>query len=134
MQWWMWLLIVVAVCLILCCLIFATNLKSGKKQSKLEEDEKLLIDLIGKLDFLIALSGSFVDIKERLEDIQDKIKYFQPTSAALDHDLRIKQRVDDLKADVSRAVTKGVFHLVSKRIGELELLLVERKQFEVQNL
>ena len=72
----------------------------------------------------------YVEIKERLEGIQEKIKYFEPSKNALEQDRRITERIDDLKVDVSRAVSKGVFHLVSKRIGELELLIVERSQFE----
>ncbi len=130
MQWWGWLLIVIAGCLLVCVIIFLTNSKQKNNQKLFEQDEKLLQSMQGKLDYLIVLCGTYVEIKERLEGIQEKIKYFEPSKNALEQDKRITERIDDLKVDVSRAVSKGVFHLVSKRIGELELLIVERSQFE----
>lgn len=108
--------------------VVTTNKKS--KQNALEQDQSLLQTLISKLDYLIAMCGTLVDAKERLEDIQEKIKYFEPASNALQHDQKIYERVEDLKLDISRAVSKGVYHSLSKRIGELELLLIERSQFE----
>lgn len=130
MQWWIWLLIVIAVCLLVCAIIFVTNSKQKNNQKLFEQDEKLLQSMQGKLDYLIVLCGTNVEIKERLEGIQEKIKYFEPSKNTLEQDKRITERIDDLKIDVSRAVSKGVFHLVSKRIGELELFIVERSQFE----
>lgn len=133
MQWWVWLLIVIAVCLAVCAIVFFANSKGQNNQKLFEQDEKLLQSMQGKLDYLIVLCGTHVDIKERLEGIQEKAKYFEPKKSALEQDKRITERIDDLKLDVSRAVSKGVFHLVSKRIGELELLIVERDQIEKNN-
>mgnify|MGYP007009209135 CR=1 FL=1 len=99
MQWWGWLLIVIAGCLLVCVIIFFTNSKQKNNQKLFEQDERLLQSMQGKLDYLIVLCGMYVEIKERLEGIQEKIKYFEPSKNALEQDKRITERIDDLKVD-----------------------------------
>ena len=83
MQWWGWLLIVIAGCLLVCVIIFLTNSKQKNNQKLFEQDESLLQSMQGKLDYLIVLCGMYVEIKERLEGIQEKIKYFEHASENL---------------------------------------------------
>ena len=131
MPWWGYIIIAVAVLLIIAVIGITFNLIAQKKEKMLEHDDNLFNKMLATVDLSISMCDKDIEIRERLEHLQDNLKYCEATNNknAYAIDLRIAERVDDLKLSVSRAVSKGTYHSVKKAIGEIELLIVERNTY-----
>lgn len=128
MPWWGWLIIFFSVLTILSIILFIFKERSSRKQIMLEENDKLFNKMLANTEVLISMCTNNIDIREKLESIQDSLKYCVATNdkKVIQIDNRIALRIDDLKVGLSRALSKGTFHSVKKVLAEVEILIVER--------
>lgn len=128
MPWWGWLIIFFSALTILSIILFIFKERSSRKQIMLEENDKLFNKMLANTEVLISMCTNNIDIREKLESIQDSLKYCVATNdkKVIQIDNRIALRIDDLKVGLSRALSKGTFHSVKKVLAEVEILIVER--------
>lgn len=128
MPWWIFVVIVVVAVVLVACFIYFLETKNEKTDNKIELSKKSLEDLVSAFDILIALAEDNLPLKEKLEEVQDKIRYSSPSTKkeVFEYERRIENRLGDLKLALARAKTRGSYHGAERVLGEIELLLIER--------
>lgn len=131
MQWYVLIiLIVVALTALGLCLYFF-QIKNEEIEEQLESSKDRIDEMVSNFDILIELAKDNEKIKTNLEDVQDSIRYSNPSEnkKVAEYDKRIADRVGDLKLKLAMAKTKGSYHGAKRLLSEIELLLVERNTF-----
>lgn len=128
MPWWLWIILIVFIVVFVMSVIFVFGEKQNKKQKTIEDDRELLEKMTNSVDLLIAMCGSNVFLCEKMESLQENLKYCLPSDNQRVYkiDQSLDERVTDLKLSVSRAISKQTFHSVMKFISQIELLIIER--------
>lgn len=105
----------------------------GKKKkndtTKILDNKHFIEDMTGSVDVLLAMGRENDELTEILTDIQDKIKYLNPSLSeevtALDS--QISDKLNLMKSEVSKAKQTGNFKIVIDMALDLrDGLLVER--------
>lgn len=128
MAWWIYVLIIFVVVCSLGFVFYFFQMKKEDKVDDIEVSKTRLDDMVASFDILIELSKDNEKLKDRLEDVQDKIRYSIPSAnkKMILKDTRIVDRIGDLKILLARAKTKGTYFGCERALTEIELLIVER--------
>lgn len=103
-----------------------------KKKNKREEilkNKHFAEGLAANVDVLISIARENDDIVDLLKQLQDKVKYFNPTDnkdvLALDN--KIANRIDDLKITINKAKAKDDYSAVKQEVEDLLFSAVEER-------
>ena len=103
-----------------------------KKKNKREEilkNKHSAEGLASNVDVLISLARENEEVVDLLEQLQDKVKYFNPTDNkdVLTLDTKISHRIDDLKIAINKAKAKEDYSAVKQEIEDLLYSAVEER-------
>lgn len=104
----------------------------GKKKNETQqilENKNAIADMADSVDVLISLAKENSDLVSALTDMQDKIKYFNPSMSddVLALDKKISNKLGDLKIELNKAKQKGEYEKASELVSEIaDNLVVER--------
>lgn len=103
--------------------------KKKNKTEQLLNNKHHIEAMAASVDVLISLGQDNEELVAILKEIQDKIKYFNPTqkSDVLDIDKKIENKLGDLKIDLTKAKQKGEYANALSTANEIkDVLVVER--------
>jgi len=106
----------------------------GKKKSQdtqVLDNKQNIQELAGSFDSLM-IGVQDAGLKQRLADVQEKVKYFNPTNnvKALDIDKKIARLVGDIKIALSKTMEEEKkVEKISSIILEIEMLVPDRINF-----
>lgn len=103
--------------------------KKKNKTEQLLNNKHHIEAMAASVDVLISLGQDNEELVAILKEIQDKIKYFNPTqkSDVLDIDKKIENKLGDLKIDLTKAKQKGEYANALSLASEIkDVLVVER--------
>lgn len=103
-----------------------------KKKNKTEQTidaKQNIAAMAASVDVLISLSKENEDLVDVLKQIQDKVKYFNPTQKedVLALDKKIENKLGDLKIELNKAKQKGDYTTATEIANDIkDVLVVER--------
>lgn len=103
--------------------------KKKTERECLLENKRNIEDMVANIDVLLSLGRDSDELVDILKEIQDKVKYMNPTmnKDALDIDKKINNRLGDLKIEVNKAKTSEDFSKpIASALDLRDSLVVER--------
>lgn len=128
MVWWVYVIIIFVIVCILGFLLFFFQIKREDAVDLTEQSKERLDDMVTTFDILIEMAKENPKLKENISQVQDKIRYSEPTNKKkiIEKDKHICEKISDLKLKLARAKIKGTYYGCERILSEIELLLVER--------
>ena len=82
--------------------------KKKSEREQLLENKNTIADMASSIDVLLSIGAESSELCEILKDLQDKIKYFNPSTNddVLVLDRRIGNALGDLKIEINKAKTQ----------------------------
>lgn len=97
---------------------------------KIIQNKNYAQDMANSIDVLLALAKDNNDLCTVLTNMQDRIKYFNPSikSEVLDLDKKINKKLSELKTEISQARNNGEYATALSLANDLnDELLTERE-------
>ena len=96
----------------------------------IQQNKYAIEELAGSIDSIVAGMENEEFIK-RMRDIQEKIKYFNPTcdQRALDLDKKIADLIGDIKIEVVKNKEESAQEKIGGMITRIEMLVPDRNNF-----
>lgn len=99
------------------------------EREELLESKHYIENMAQYCDILISLAQENDILVEKLEEIKDKVKYFNPTknSDTIILDKKIKNKLEDFKIEITKSKSKEDYSIAIKSADDLlNTLIVER--------
>ena len=103
--------------------------KKKTEREKLLENKHTIEDMASSIDVLLSIGSESGELCELLKDIQDKIKYFNPSvnESVLALDKKIGNALGDLKIEINKAKGKDDYSKAIEIAKDIQIsLIVER--------
>ena len=103
--------------------------KKKSEREKLLENKHAVEDMATSIDVLLSIGNENEELCEILKDVQDKIKYFNPSMSddVLALDKKIANTLGDLKIEINKAKTKEDYSKALEMAKDIQIsLIVER--------
>ena len=104
--------------------------KKKNETEKILENKNFVQDMTSSIDVLLSLGKDSEDLTTILNELQDKVKYFNPSmnEDVLALDKKISNKLGDLKIEINKARTKGEYANAISLANEIkDDLVVERE-------
>ena len=75
MPWWFWVALAGLILLVIAIVFFVVSEIKNRKEVLLELDDELFNKMSATTDLLISMSGNNIELREKLEALQDSLKY-----------------------------------------------------------
>lgn len=103
--------------------------KKKSERERLLENKHNVEDMASSIDVLLSIGGENEELCGILKDVQDKIKYFNPSinDDVLALDKKIGNALGDLKIEINKAKSKEDFSKAIECAKDIQIsLIVER--------
>ena len=103
--------------------------KRKSEREKLLENKHFVEDMASSVDVLVSLASANAELVDILKQVQEKVKYFNPSmnKDVLDLDKKINNKLGDLKIDINKAKSSNDYTKAIEQAKDLmEVMIVER--------
>lgn len=132
MEWIVYVLIVIFFALLAIYVFHIVKNKKNYTDDIINMQLETIESLVSQLDILIELAKENDKIQKELVKLQDKLRYISPcdNKKILIFDNTLKSEIQQLKELVLRAKVRGSYLSVTRKISQIELVILERNANE----